>query len=55
MALLQFKGIGIRALSACVPATVSKNAEALRGVVPDEEIERMRTVADVVAYIEEHM
>lgn len=40
MAQLQFKGIGIRALSACVPATVSKNAEALRGVVPDEEIEK---------------
>ena len=31
MAQLQFNGIGIRALSACVPATVSKNAEALRG------------------------
>lgn len=40
MARLQFNGIGIRALSACVPATVSKNAEALRGVVPDEEIEK---------------
>ncbi|MBR5621697.1 MAG: hypothetical protein IKW49_00750, partial [Opitutales bacterium] len=40
MAQLQFNGIGIRALSACVPATVSKNAEALRGVVPDEEIEK---------------
>ncbi|MBR2338215.1 MAG: acyl carrier protein, partial [Clostridia bacterium] len=23
--------------------------------IPDEEIEKMRTVADVVAYIEEHM
>lgn len=40
MAQLQFSGIGIRALAACVPAIVSKNAEALQGVVPDDEIEK---------------
>lgn len=40
MATLQFSGIGIRAISACVPANVSKNAEALKGIIPDEEIEK---------------
>lgn len=38
MAQLQFSGIGIRALAACVPADVSKNEEALKGVVPDDDI-----------------
>lgn len=38
MAQLQFNGIGIRALAACVPADVSKNEDALKGVVPDDEI-----------------
>lgn len=40
MAQLQFSGIGIRALAACVPENVSKNEEALRGIVPDEEIQK---------------
>ena len=40
MATLQFSGIGIRAISACVPANVSKNAEALKDIIPDEEIEK---------------
>lgn len=40
MAQLQFNGIGIRALSACVPANISKNEEALRGIVPDDEIQK---------------
>lgn len=38
MAQLTFNGIGVRALSACVPADISKNEEALKGVVPDDEI-----------------
>ena len=40
MAQLQFNGIGIRALAACVPAMISKNEEALRGIVPADEIEK---------------
>lgn len=40
MANLRFNGIGIRAIAACVPADVSRNAEALRGLLPDEEIEK---------------
>lgn len=40
MAQLQFSGVGIRALAACVPANVSKNADALQGVVPADEIEK---------------
>lgn len=38
MARLQFNGIGIRAISACVPSKISRNEEALKGIVPDEEI-----------------
>lgn len=40
MAQLQFSNVGIRALAACVPATVSKNEDALRDVVPADEIEK---------------
>ena len=38
MAKLKFGGIGISALAACVPAQISRNEEALRGLVPAEEI-----------------
>lgn len=41
MAVLQFNGVGIRAVAACVPANVSRNADALRGLMPDAEIEKM--------------
>lgn len=40
MARLQFNGIGIRAVSACVPARISRNEEALKGIVPDDEISK---------------
>lgn len=40
MANLKFNGIGIRALSACVPANISQNETALKGLVPDEEIQK---------------
>ncbi len=40
MANFHFKNIGISALSSCVPAAISKNYEALRGVVPEEEISK---------------
>jgi len=38
MANFRFIGIGIRALSACVPAEISRNEEALKNLVPAEEI-----------------
>ncbi len=40
MANFRFNGIGIRAIAACVPADVSRNADALRGLLPDDEIEK---------------
>lgn len=40
MANLQFNGVGIRAVAACVPAEISRNADALRGILPDAEIEK---------------
>lgn len=40
MAQLQFQNIGIRALAACVPSAVSKNRDALKGIVPAAEIEK---------------
>lgn len=40
MANIQFNGVGIRAVAACVPADVSRNADALRGLLPDDEIEK---------------
>lgn len=41
MAKLHFSGIKIRALAACVPAEISRNEVALRGIVPDDEIEKI--------------
>lgn len=40
MAKFKFEGVGIRALSACVPSKISRNEDALRGVVPDDEIRK---------------
>lgn len=40
MAVLQFNGVGIRAIAACVPANASRNADALRGLLPADEIEK---------------
>ncbi len=45
MANLQFGETGIRALAACVPAGISRNEDALRGIVPAEEI--AKTVAAI--------
>lgn len=41
MANIQFNGVGIRAVAACVPADVSRNVDALRGLLPADEIEKM--------------
>lgn len=40
MANFRFNGIGIRAISACVPAEISRNEDALKNLVPAEEIEK---------------
>ncbi len=40
MAVLRFRNVGIRAIASCVPADVSRNAETLRGIIPDAEIEK---------------
>jgi len=40
MAKLQFSGAKIRAIAACVPAKISRNETALKGIVPDAEIEK---------------
>ena len=39
MAIIRFKGIGIKAISACVPKKVSKNSD-LGYLIPEEEIEK---------------
>ena len=39
MATIKYKGVGIRAISACVPKNVSKNSE-LGYLIPEEEIEK---------------
>ena len=39
MALIRFKGVSIKAISACVPGNVSKNSE-LGYLIPEEEIEK---------------
>jgi len=40
MASLKFKGVGIRAISACVPKTVSRNAD-LASFMPADEVEKI--------------
>ena len=37
---MKFSGVGISAIAACVPAQISKNAETLRGLVSETEIEK---------------
>lgn len=39
MATIKYKGVGIRAISACVPKNVSKNSE-LGYLIPEEEIDK---------------
>ena len=39
MALVRYKGVGIKAISACVPKNVSKNSD-LGYLIPEEEIEK---------------
>ena len=43
MANFRFNGIGIRAIAACVPAEISHNEDALKNLVPAEEIEKTIT------------
>lgn len=39
MSIIKYRGVGIRAISACVPKNVSKNSE-LGYLIPEEEIEK---------------
>ena len=39
MAIIRYNGIGIKAISACVPKNVSKNSD-LGYLIPEEEIEK---------------
>ncbi|MBQ7332404.1 MAG: ketoacyl-ACP synthase III [Opitutales bacterium] len=47
MANFRFNGIGIRAISACVPAEISRNEDALKNLVPAEEIEKTITAIGI--------
>ena len=39
MAIIKYKGVGIRAISACVPQNISKNSD-LGYLMPEDEIEK---------------